>query len=277
VPILESPAKRKVLRCGRRFGKSRFAMVAAIDGHGPRDPKTGRRRFPGILQGKDIVWVAQDYPNLSTVMWREEFVPRFKHLPFVSMNANEHYIQVHGLGTLYLRPETAIGGIRGIGKNLGGVIADEAAWYDLEAALKDVILAALLDNDGWLILMSTTNAGLDGNLEKRTPSYFNIICEEIRSKQRSAEWEEFYGTAYDNPRLSKVRHRRARGRIRLGVAGAQAGSVRRAAARWRWSRAPEYQRCDAHGRSVPGAFRLAALGLLRLGILPPVLLRRVRG
>jgi hypothetical protein len=192
-----------VLRCGRRFGKSRFAMVAAIDGHGPRDPKTGRRRFPGILQGKDIVWVAQDYPNLSTVMWREEFVPRFKHLPYVSMNANEHYIQVHGLGTLYLRPETAIGGIRGIGKNLGGVIADEAAWYDLEAALKDVILAALLDNDGWLILMSTTNAGLDGNLEKRTPSYFNIICEEIRSKQRSAEWEEFYGTAYDNPRLSK--------------------------------------------------------------------------
>lgn len=203
LPILDSPAKRKVLRCGRRFGKSRFAMIAAIDGHGPRDLKTGMRRFPGILQGKDIVWVAQDYPNLSTVMWREEFVPRFKHLPFVNMNANEHYIGIQGLGTLYLRPETAISGIRGIGKNLGGVIADEAAWYDLESALKDVILAALLDNDGWLILMSTTNAGLDGNQAKRTPSYFNVICEEIRAKQRSDEWEEFYGTAYDNPRLNK--------------------------------------------------------------------------
>lgn len=201
---LESAASRKVHRVGRRGTKSRFAMVAGIDGHGPRDPKTGKRKFPGVLQGGDVVWVAQDYPNLSTVMWREEFVPRFKHLPFVNMNANEHYIQFQGLGTLFLRPETAIGGIRGIGKNLVGVILDEAAFYDLEAALKDVILPALLDNNGWLIIMSTTNAGLDGNPEKRTPSYFNVLCEQIRAKQRGPEWEEFTGTAYDNPRLSKA-------------------------------------------------------------------------
>ncbi len=177
-------------------------MVAGIDGHGPV-LKSGERMFPGVLQGGDVVWVAQDYPNLSTVMWREEFVPRFKHLPFVNMNANEHFIEFKGLGTLFLRPETAIGGIRGIGKNLKGVILDEAAWYDLESALKDVILPALLDNNGWLLLMSTTNAGWDGNAERRTPSYFNRICEEIRAGQRSRDWVEFTGTAYDNPRLTK--------------------------------------------------------------------------
>lgn len=200
-PIRESSASRKVLRCGRRFGKSRFAMVAALDGHGPQLPD-GTRKFPGILQGGDVVWVAQDYPNLTTVMWREEFVPRFKHLPFVTMNANEHTIAFQGLGTLFLRPETAIGGIRGIGKNLRGVILDEAAWYDLDSALKDVILPALLDNDGWMILMSTTNNGEDGNAEKRIPSYFNLLCEEIQHGKRSVEWAEFVGTAYDNPRLN---------------------------------------------------------------------------
>lgn len=203
VPILESPAKRKVIRAGRRFSKSRTAMIAGIDGHGPRDA-TGKKLFPGVLQGGDVVWVAQDYPNLSTVMWREEFVPRFKHLPFVRMNALEHFIEFKGLGTLFLRPETAISGIRGIGKNLKGVILDEAAWYDLESAIKDVILPALLDNNGWLMLMSTTNAGWDGNADRRTPSYFNLICEEIRAKERGPDWVEFFGTAYDNPKLTKA-------------------------------------------------------------------------
>lgn len=201
VPILDSEAPRKVLRCGRRFGKSRFAMIAALAGHGPG--YDGAKLFPGVLQGRDIVWVAQDYPNLSTVMWREEFVPRFKHLPYVSMNANEHFISFDGLGTLFLRPETAIGGIRGIGKNLGGVILDEASFYDLESALQDVIMPALLDNGGWLIIMSTTNAGPDGNAAKRVPSYFNLICEEVRAGSRSQDWQEFTGTAFDNPRLSQ--------------------------------------------------------------------------
>lgn len=200
VPILESAAPRKVLRCGRRFGKSRLAMIAGIVGHGPGPD--GDKLFPGVLQGRDVVWMAQDYPNLSTVMWKEEFVPRFRHLPFVTMNANEHFISFDGLGTLFLRPETAISGIRGIGKNLGGVILDEAAFYDLESALKDVILPALLDNQGWLILMSTTNAGPDGNSAKRVPSYFNMICAEIKAGTRRDGWQEFTGTAFDNPRLS---------------------------------------------------------------------------
>src|SRR6266700_7579291 len=102
LPVLASPANRKVVRAGRRYGKSRLAMIAAMDGHGPR--VNGVPKLPGVLQGWDVVWVAKDYPQLSTVMWREEFVPRFKHLPFVDMNANEHFVAVRGLGTLYLRP-----------------------------------------------------------------------------------------------------------------------------------------------------------------------------
>lgn len=200
---LDSPASRKVLRVGRRGTKSRFAMIAAVAGHG--EGKDGARQFPGIMEGGDVVWIAQDYPNLTTVMWKEEFEPRFKHLPWAKLRAHPDYsITIDGGGTLFLRSAEAISGIRGIGKNLRGVVIDEAAHLDLERSLKDVILPALLDNGGWLILMSTTNAGLDGNTEKRVPSYFNLICEEIRAGERSDEWQEFTGTAYDNPSLNQA-------------------------------------------------------------------------
>lgn len=198
--ILNSPKTRKVLRFGRRGTKTRTDFLAAVCGHGP-GWQDNQPTLPGILQGGDVVWVSSDYPNLITVAWNELIVPRFGHLPWATLNKNEHTLTVHGLGTLYLRPETAIGGIRGMGSKLSGVIGDEAAHWNVGAALKEVILPALLDNRGWLILSSTTNLGWDGNAERQLPSYFNRICEEIRAGERGPEWEEWTGTAYDNPSL----------------------------------------------------------------------------
>lgn len=197
---LDSPASRKVIRAGRRTGKTRFALLASVAGHGPGPD--GHKLHPGILQGGDVVWVAQDYPNLTTVMWREEIVPRFGHLPHFTTNAAEHFVSCRGAGTLYLRSAEAIGGIRGIGNRLRGVVVDEAAWLDLESGLQDVILPALMDNEGWLVLMSTTNAGPDGNSAKRVPSYFNLICEQIRDGSRGGDWQAWHATAHDNPVIS---------------------------------------------------------------------------
>jgi hypothetical protein len=89
-----------------------------------------------------------------------------------------------------------------MGKRLAGMIVEEAAWLDLQSALKDVILPALMDNEGWLVLISTTNAGQDGNQLKEAPSYFNRICQEIRAGERSDEWAEFHFTAEDNPKIT---------------------------------------------------------------------------
>lgn len=204
---LDSPASRKVLRVGRRGTKTRFAFFAAIMGHGPgweeNEPK-----FKGVLQGLDVVWLAQTYGNLGTVLWREEIVPRMGHLPWVELKVQTHDINILGRGSLLLRSadREAIDAIRGIGKRLGGVIIDEAAWLDLRGALQDVILLALADNDGWLILMSTTNAGSDGGYDDagapQVPSYFNQLCKEIRAGKRSSEWVEFVGTAFDNPEMN---------------------------------------------------------------------------
>ncbi len=200
--VLKSSSPRKVLRWGRRASKTRVAMIASIAGHGEGAPETPE--FPGILHGGDVLWVAVDYPQLTTVLWREELVPRFQDLSYANLNSNEHTLTLDGLGTLFLRSSEALRGVRGMGKNLKGVVIDEAAHFDLEGALLNEVLPTLLDNGGWLMVMSTTNAGPDGNSDKRVPSFFNLICEGIRSDDpRFKGWEEFYGTAFDNPRISR--------------------------------------------------------------------------
>ena len=204
---LDSPATRKILRVGRRGTKTRFAFLAALTGHGP-GWEDGTPALRGVLQGGDVVWIAQNYTNLSTVLWREEIVPRMSHLPWITLNTTKHDVEIPGVGALMLRSgdREAIDSIRGIGKTLLGVIIDEAAWLDLRGALLDVILLALADNDGWLVIMSTTNAGSDGGYDDQgapqIPSYFNVLCEEIRAGKRSGEWQEFTGTAFDNPSLN---------------------------------------------------------------------------
>jgi hypothetical protein len=159
------------------------------------------------MQGGDVVWIAQTYTNLSTVLWREEIEPRFGPLPWATLDKTRHDLKLDGLGSLLLRSgePDAIRSIRGIGAHLSGVIIDEAAWLALSTALKDVILPALLDNGGWLIIMSTTNAGPDGDYDdvgrQMAPSYFNRLCGEIDRGERGPEWVQFVGTAYDNPTL----------------------------------------------------------------------------
>lgn len=166
--------------------------------------------FPGVLQGWDVIWFAQTYTNLSTVLWHEEIVPRMAHLPWIKLNETKHDVTIPGIGSLMLRsaePE-AIKSVRGAGKRLRGIIIDEAAWLALRAALLDIIIPALLDNDGWMILMSTTNEGKDGGYDDtgapQIPSYFNVICQEIMDGKRGKDWERFTGTAFDNPTLNPV-------------------------------------------------------------------------
>lgn len=205
---LDSPASRKVMRIGRRGSKTRFAFIAALSGHGPGWDES-QPLHGGVLQGGDVVWICPTYSNLSTVLWREEIEPRMGHLPWVQLNKTTHDVEIPGIGALMLRSgdRTAIDSVRGVGKRLKGVIIDEAAHLDLRGALQDVILPALIDNGGWLILMSTTNAGADGGYDDtgapQVPSYFNLICEQIRAGERGPEWQEFTGTAFDNPTLDQ--------------------------------------------------------------------------
>lgn len=196
---LKDPRARKVLPIGRRGAKTGGCWIAATAGHGEGEPL--KKQFGGIFQGKDVLWFAQDFPNLTKVVWDGYIVPTFSDFPLASLNERDHTLSIRGHGTLYLLSGEALDGARGLGKNVGGVIIDEAAHLDLKKALLRAVLPMLIDLQGWLILSSSTNSGLDGNPDHRVPSYFNIICDEIEAGKRPT-WGMWEGTAYDNPVLS---------------------------------------------------------------------------
>ena len=166
----------------------------------------GLPMFKGIVHNLDVVWVARDYTQAG-IMWHEFIRPRFKDKPGVRVNEAERTVSLIGAGTMFVVSAENIASVRGIGKRLGGVVIEEAAWLALGQALRDVVLPALMDNEGWMLLISTTNAGPDGGKDEKggpqVPSYFNVICQEIRDGRRSDEWEEFHFTAKHNPKISE--------------------------------------------------------------------------
>jgi hypothetical protein len=201
-PIAQHPARFKVLRMGRRWGKDRLAFHVAWFGQG--------ENRPGILDGWDVAWLAPDFKQ-GRGIWGEEVMPRFakQDIPGISVNQTDKNIVLHGCGGLYFYTAENVHAIRGLGKRLKGVIINEAAWLDLHKAWFAVILPTLTDNDGWAIIMSTPNAGTDGGLDdlenRRVPSYFNTLCEDIRAGNKSEDWAEFWGTADQNPKIGPDR------------------------------------------------------------------------
>jgi len=198
VPVLEHPSKRKIWRAGRRTGKTRAALLAAVDGHGPRT--AGVPSLRGILQGGDVVWISPDYPQ-SQAIWREEILPRFAGLPGVELSLSERRVGIMGHGTLELRSAEAIDGVRG--RRFDGVIVDEAAFLDLEKSLGSVLYPTLADRDGWLLIIGSPNGGHDGNAMKRVPSYFNLLCEEVDAGAKNG-WASWHNRTEDNQTLSRT-------------------------------------------------------------------------
>lgn len=181
-PLL-ADARFKVWNWGRRTGKSRADFIAATAGHGPGSTWGAQHQptFRGILQGFDVPWVAPDFPQ-ARMIWAEEVEPRFLEAEaagLCKLNKSDRTVTLLGGGTLRILSAENIRTIRGSGKNLGGIIIDEAAHMDLESAWKNEILPATLDNMAWVIFSSTPNAGYDGNAERITPSFYNRLCQEI--------------------------------------------------------------------------------------------------
>lgn len=201
LPLFEARQRFKVGRWGRRAGKTRVAWVASIAGHGP-----GWESFEplheGVAHGWDVVWLAPDFPQAG-VLWNEEVLPRCEGLEGVIINKLERSVGFEGLGALHVRSYENVRSIRGLGARLKGIVVDEGSHFPLRHAWRSVLRPMLMDNAGWALLMSTTNAGLDGNPEHVAPSFFNQLCLDIQQGRRNPRaWAEFHSTAADNPKIS---------------------------------------------------------------------------
>lgn len=198
-PILDDSRRYKLVRAGRRWGKSRLALFAAIVGHGPI--LAGVPRWRGLAHGADILWLAPDYPQARAI-WREEILPRFANKPGVTLAETERRVTLASGGSLEIRSAEAVDSIRGRG--LDGVIVDEGAHLDLGYAWANVLRPALSNPGrvGWAILISSPNGGQDGNILHETPSAFNRMCESIESGELGRDWGHWHRRTRDNPLLA---------------------------------------------------------------------------
>lgn len=201
VPVIQSPARFKLLRWGRRTSKTRTSLHCAIFGHGP-ESEPRRPQWAGIVHGRDVVWVGPDFPQIEGI-WTEEIKPRFDGVEGFILSEKHKTLTLAGRGTIWFVSFENVRKVRGRGARLGGVVLSEAAHFDLGHAWRSVIRPALMDHGGWAIIESTTNSGPDGAKNEAgqdiVPSFFNRLCVQVLGGQRGPEWAHWHADARQNP------------------------------------------------------------------------------
>lgn len=218
-PVLEHPARFKMNRAGRRFGKTRLAFIAGTRGHGPRIDRHGVKgfRWKGIMEGGDVVWLVPDFPQ-GMAIWQEEIVPRFGGVPGIRMREKDFSITLPNGGRLRLWTVKNIRSLRG--KKFDGAIIDEAAFIPLRYVWRSIVRPTLIDRSGWAIMISSTLLGSDFNAMIREVEDDMMQAERSIEQRAIAEvlslspshpayhrkrkrWHAWHFRTADNPRISR--------------------------------------------------------------------------
>ena len=179
VPVLDDPARFKVLRWGRRAGKTGIDFIAAVNGHGAKPNGLG------MSTGGEILWVYRDFTNAEAA-WIE-LKNIFAGKAGFEKSEKWHTITFQNGGYIRIVSADNIDSVRG-GK-WDGAVFDEAAHMNLKHVFYSVVRPGLADRHGWALFTSTTWPG----------SYFNELCELImRGGKKPKTWKHFYATGWDN-------------------------------------------------------------------------------
>ena len=170
IEILKSPARFKVLACGRRWGKSELGKTDILKA--------------AHLEHKRCWWIAPTY-QMAIQIWRD-LVNSVKHLKDVAINQTERRIDLQKGGMIAIRSAHNPDKLRGDG--LDFAVLDEAArmpshiWHD-------VIRPMLATTRGAARFLSTPNGrnwfwerhrdGLDPLQEEWTAFHFSTAQSEL--------------------------------------------------------------------------------------------------
>ena len=176
--IINDPSRFKVIVCGRRFGKTIFAINELLD-HALSTPK-GR-----------FWYVAPTYSQAKMIAWRM-LVEKVLKLPpdmVNKKNESELYIEFSNGALLELKGADNEEHLLGVG--LEGVVMDEMAIIKSRVWFK-IVMPMLLDTKGWAIFIST-------------PKGFNHFHDlYLLGLKKETEYKSFHFTSYDNPHVEKL-------------------------------------------------------------------------
>lgn len=180
--ILDGEARFNVIACGRRFGKTRMALL---------------RSLKPVLNGQPVAYFAPTYKML-TEFWRDA-VELYK--PVIApggMNKAEHRFEVIGGGSFQMWSLDSAETVRG--RKYALALIDEAAMVaDLENAWSAVIRPTLTDYEGGADFYSTPK-GLN---------YFYTLFTRGQDAA-NGEWTAWQMPTSENPFISKSEIENAR-------------------------------------------------------------------
>lgn len=178
--IAFNPSRFRVVCCGRRFGKTRLAVLLALD---------------EALRGGSVMWVAPSFDK-AMIGWRlfEELGLSLSGL--MSIKRGERRITTASGGWISINSADSEGGLRGEGLSLA--VVDEAAYIrDLKNIWETELRPALTDRMGKAVFIST-------------PAGFNYFYELYRMADKDPDWRSWHFPSSANPFLNAAELESAR-------------------------------------------------------------------
>lgn len=165
--LLDDKHRYKVIRCGRRFGKTVYAVNFIIQ--------------EASSKGGDYWFVAPTYRQAKEIAWRvfDQYLPREL---INKKNETELSIELTNGARISLKGADNPDSLRGVGLN--GVVLDEYAF--MQPYAWEVISPILQDKKGWAIFIST-------------PDGYNHFYDLYGTQDD--DFKSFHYTSYDNPYL----------------------------------------------------------------------------
>jgi len=175
--VVLSPARFKVIVCGRRWGKTAIGLMMTLRGHGSFK---GQRR--GAIDGGNIWWIAPSY-KVASKIWRD--LKRATRDAWTDKSEVERRIELPGGGSVTVWSADDPGSL--VGDGLDGVVIDEAAKVHRDA-WGESVRPALADRLGWAVMIGTPKG----------QNWFHE-CFQIAGADQTGEWERWQRPTSDNP------------------------------------------------------------------------------
>lgn len=181
--VIRSPARFKVIVCGRRWGKTLLAIVTILLEALNNPNGLYWYTAPTYRQAKNIAWrLLMDKIRLFPKWWRDKC--RIEKNSLIIELPNHAIIELKGAQD----PDSLVG------SGLDGVVLDEYAMetYGMAPVWKEAIRPALSDKKGWAIFISSP----------RGYNHFYELYDYAQSNS-SEGWESWKMPTSTNPFISK--------------------------------------------------------------------------
>jgi len=184
--FIDSPAKRKVIRAGRRGGKTVGVAILAVQ---------------QFLRGYRVLYGAPTAEQVDT-FWREvkASLASLVDAPGYRKNEVERYVEREGTRNR-IRAKTVWNADTARGDYADLLILDEWQLCD-ESAWTEVGAPMLLDNDGDAVFVYTPPSLRAGGVSKAHDPLHAAKMYKAALEDASGRWEVFHFTSRDNPHIS---------------------------------------------------------------------------